>query len=153
MEGLIRPDYKVAVELEYDPETNELCPLPGQYSVKDILTRIYIGRVCLFQAILMGNDGHYLAFFSNINDMAVSKASDIGRDVGAWLKIYLLKQGWKMISIQTLIKKSFTLEAADSVSKARVDKKTGRILSGVDISRMEADRAMDELGIINRMLG
>ena len=61
--------------------------------MSDLLSRIYIGRVRLFQAILMGNKGHYLAFFSNINDMAVSMASDVGRDVGAWLKIYLLKQG------------------------------------------------------------
>ena len=153
LEGLIRPDYKVMVELEYDAITNEPRPSPGEYSVMELLTRIYIGRVRLFQAILMGNDGHYLAFFSNINELSVSMASDIGRDVGAWLKIYLLKQGWKMSSVQTLIKKSFSPEAADSASRARLDKKTGRILSGSDISRMEANRAMDELGIINRMLG
>ena len=153
LEGLIRPDYKVSVELEYDAITNEPRPSPGEYSVMELLTRIYIGRVRLFQAILMGNDGHYLAFFSNINELSVSMASDIGRDVGAWLKIYLLKQGWKMSSVQQLIKKSFSPEAADSASRARLDKKTGRILSGSDISRMEANRAMDELGIINRMLG
>ena len=153
LEGLIRPDYKVPVELEYDAITNEPRPSPGEYSVMELLTRIYIGRVRLFQAILMGNDGHYLAFFSNINELSVSMASDIGRDVGAWLKIYLLKQGWKMSSVQQLIKKSFSPEAADSASRARLDKKTGRILSGSDISRMEANRAMDEMGIINRMLG
>ena len=153
LEGLIRPDYKVVVELEYDAITNEPRPSPGSYSVRDLLTRIYVGRVRLFQAILMGGDGHYLAFFSSINEMATSMAGDIGRDVGAWLKIYLLKQGWKMTSIQALIKKSFTPEATESASRARLDKKAGRILSGHDISRMEADRAMDELGIINRMLG
>ena len=58
-----------------------------------------------------------------------------------------------MSSIQMLIKKSFTPEAAEMASRARLDKKTGRILSGYDVAQMEADRAMDELGIINRMLG
>ena len=153
LEGLICPDYKVAVELKYDPVTNEPRPSPGEYSVRDLLTRMYVGRVWLFQAILMGTDDHYLAFFSSINKMTSSMAGDIGRDVGAELKIYLLKQGWKMTSIQKLIKKSFTPEAAESASRARLDKKTGRILSGTDILRMEVDRVMDELGIVNRMLG
>ena len=80
-------------------------PSPGEYSVKDLLTRIYIGPIRLFQSVLMGDDGHYLAFFSSINELAKSMADDIGRDVGAWLKIYLLKQGWQMSSIQMLIKK------------------------------------------------
>ena len=101
----------------------------------------------------MGDDGHYLTFFSSINDLAKSMADDIGRDVGAWLRISLLKQGWKMGSIQLLIKKSFTPEAAEMASRARLDKKSGHILSGYGVTQMEVDRAMDELGIINRMLG
>ena len=82
LEGLIRPDYKVPVDLENDPETDDPRPSPGEYSVKDLLTRIYIGPIRLFQSVLMGDDGHYLAFFSSINELAKSMADDIGRDVG-----------------------------------------------------------------------
>ena len=60
LEGLICPDYKVAVKLKYDPVTNEPRPSLGEYSVRDLLTRMYVGRVWLFQAILMGTNDHYL---------------------------------------------------------------------------------------------
>jgi len=39
LEGLIRPDYKVPVDLENDPETDDPRPSPGEYSVKDLLTQ------------------------------------------------------------------------------------------------------------------
>jgi len=48
LEGLIRPDYKVQVELENDLDINNLRASPGDYSVKDLLTHIYIGPVRLF---------------------------------------------------------------------------------------------------------
>ena len=141
----MRLDYKVTVELENDDD-DQPQQSPGEYSVLDILQRIFIGKPKLFQAILMGNNGSYYAFFSNISDLSVNMASEIGKDVGGWLKIYLLKQRWKFSCIQQLILKSFTPEAAEMASKARWCKKTRTVLSGYDIRRMEEAKALDPGG-------
>ena len=152
LQGIMRPDYKVTVELENDDD-DQPQQSPGEYSVLDILQRIFIGKPKLFQAILMGNNGSYYAFFSNISDLSVNMASEIWKDVGGWLKIYLLKQRWKFSCIQQLILKSFTPEAADMASKARWCKKTRTVISGYDIRRMEEAKALDAGGIIDRMKG
>ena len=80
-------------------------------------------------------------------------ATEIGSDAGAWLKIYLLKQGWKFPCIQRLIAKLFTREVVEMASKARYCKKTKRVISGYAIQQMENDKALEEMGIIDRNKG
>jgi len=91
------------VPVELDDDNDGPQQAPGEYSVIDILSKIYVGRPKLFQAILRGENGKYYAFFSNINEFSMGMATEIGQDAGAWLKIYLLKQGWKFECIQQLI--------------------------------------------------
>ena len=91
LEELIKLDFKVPVNLEDEVNGPRQSPSPGEYSVMDILTRIFIGKPILFQAVLKRYHNKIIAFFSNINPLLISITEDISRDVGAWLKIYLLK--------------------------------------------------------------
>ena len=151
LEGIVDPHFKVKVDLEDDNDGPRSSP--GDFSVIDILSKIFIGRPKLFQAILRGENGKYYAFFSNINELSMDMATEIGQDAGAWLKIYLLKQGWKFACIQRLIVKSFSPEAADMAGKAKYCKRTKRVISGYALQQRADDKAIDEMGIIDRMKG
>ena len=149
--GLTKPDVKVKVELEED----EAGPWasPGSYTVEEILMKIFSGTTRVFQAILRGYHGHFIGFFSGINANASKMAEEIGEDLASWLKVYLLRRGWKVECVQKLIKESFTPEAADNATKARYCKRTQRVISGAAVKRMEHNKALDEAGIIDRRLG
>ena len=83
----------------------------------------------------------------------MNMATEIGQDTGAWLKIYLLKQGWKFSCIQRLIVKSFMPETTYMPGKAKYCKRTKRVISGYALQQRADDRAIDEMGIIDRMIG
>ena len=149
--GIKNPNIKVKVYLEPDEDGER--ESPGLYSVMDLLMKIFAGRTRVFQAILLGREGKYVGFHSGIDKVAETMAIEIGEDVGSWLKIMLIKQGWKMECIADLIGKSFTPEAANSASLAKYDKAKGKVISGSQVKRMAGHAAMAKAGIIDRTLG
>ena len=144
--GIRNPLFKVKVELEPDEQGER--DSPGSYCFMDILTKIFAGTTRVFQAILLGREGKFVGFHSGIDKTAEKMAVEIGEDVGSWMKILLIKQGWKMDSIASLIGSSFTPEAAHSASLAKYDNVRGKVISGAAVKRMAGQAAMAKAGII-----
>ena len=89
--GLVNPDKKVVVKLGDDNNGPRFSP--GEYSVCDLLTKIYLERP-------RGYAGGYIAFFSGVNKVVSQMAKEIASDPAAWLRFYLLRRGWKWASVK-----------------------------------------------------
>ena len=151
--GLVNPDYPVTVELY--PDGDGPRQSPGEMSVMQILQKIRApkpSKFSLFQGIYQGYGGVWIAFFSGQHPDVEEMATSWCQDLAATLRFYLQRQGWKLETIRQLIRKSFTEMAADSASRAKYDKKTGKIVSGAAIQHAAHNAALDK-SFINRNLG
>ena len=150
MPGLVKPDVKVRVELELLAD-GEPRPSPGSYSVRDILNKIWAENERVFQSLLKGWDGIYRAYYFH-SSLCEEMALEISRDPASWLKVYLLRRGWRLSSVKRLIQKSFTSEAASASSHAKWDPKLKKVISGAVVQREASDRVLFA-GSINKSAG
>ena len=107
----------------------------------------------MFQAIFKDFNGQYVGFFTTLSPAYKAIAKQMIAMPSGFIRLKLKKRGFVRGCVKALIKKSFTPEAANDASLARIYHTTGRIISGSEIRRGEHNSALDTSGIINRMAG
>ena len=151
LKGLVRAD--VAVPIELMDDENGPRESPGEYDIRSILMKLHVGDTRVFQAIFKDFNGQYVGFFTALTPACKAIAEQVIAAPSGFIKLKLKKRGFLRKCIKALIKKSFTPEAANDASLARMCRITGRIISGAEIRRGEHNGALDTSGIINRMAG
>ena len=68
--------------------------------------------------------------------MCQEQALEIVTDPASWIKVYLLRRGWKLRSVRRLIDRSFTQEAEVSAGDAQYDRTMGKVIMGNTIRRL-----------------
>ena len=126
--GLLKPDFKVIVELEDDEDGPQQSP--GEYSVRELMMKITIGKTRLWQCIFLGWNGRYVGYFPGTDPACKKDAKAFASCPASHLKVRLRRRGWQLSTIKRLISRSFTPEAADAATHARWDSKTRKIISG-----------------------
>lgn len=148
--GLVRPDWKVKVELHDD--ANGPRASPGEYSVRDLASKMMVGHQRLWQGIFGNHSGGYTGFFPGTDQAANDLAIEIAGDLAGYLKCYLTRQGWKMVTIKQLIIKSFDEMAADDAQLAKWDSSRGKLISGASVKQAQHNAVLDH-SYIDRSLG
>ena len=151
LKGLVRADAAVPIEL-MDDETGPR-KSPGEYDIRSILMKMHVGGTRVFQAIFKDFNGQYVGFFTALTPACKIIAEQVIAAPSGYIKLKLKKRGFSRRCIKDLIKKSFTPEAANDASLAKMCRRTGRIISGAEIRRGEHNGALDTGGIIDRMAG
>ena len=151
LKGLVRADVAVPIELMDDENGPRVSP--GEYDIRSILMKLHVGDTRVFQAIFKDFNGQYVGFFTALTPACKAIAEQVIAAPSGFIKLKLKKRGFVRKCIKALIKKSFTPEAANDASLARMCRVTGRIISGAEIRRGEHNGALDTGGIINRMAG
>ena len=151
LKGLVRADEAVKIELIDDEDGPR--ESPGEYNIRQILMKIRVGDTRVFQAIFKDFNDQYVCFFTALTPACKTIAEQVIAAPSGYLKIKLKKRGFNRQCVKALIKKSFTPEAANDASMAKMCRRTGRIISGAEIRRGEHNGALDTSGIIDRMAG
>ena len=126
---------------------------PGEYDIRSILMKMHVGGTRVFQAIFKDFNGQYVGFFTALTPACKIIAEQVIAAPSGYIKLKLKKRGFSRRCVKDLIKKSFTPEAANDASLAKMCRRTGRIISGAEIRRGEHNGALDTSGIIDRMAG
>ena len=120
--------------------------------MRDLASKMKVGHQRLWQGIFANHFGGYTGFFPGTDQAATDLAVEIAGDLAVYLKCYLMRQGWKMITFKKLIKKSFDETAADNAQLAKWDSNRGKLISGALVKQAQHNAMLDK-SFIDQNLG